>query len=679
LNFQILLRRVSKLKISQLGRPIIHDLLVFLAFFLATVVMTWPWVWHLRDSVPDTGDPYAISYLLWWDYHQTFHAPLRLFEAGILFPYHSTLAFGEYNYGVSLLCFPLFFFGLRPLTVYSVASFLSFPLTGYGMFRLARTLSASTGIAWVAGTIVAFLPFRFHHLAHLHLNFFVWTLLLFEALILFARQRSWPRAIWLGFVFLMHALTCMTWLLLTIIPLVVSTLLLLDRNHAWRDVQFWKRAGISLGIVMLMLLLFLLPVRRVANEHGFLRTRQEVAQYSARLVNWLAVDERTKVWHRLGAPGAETEMVLFPGLVAPLLAIAAFFLGAVRKGRAPEPQALSVPKRITVHLLDAIAFGAGILALVSLGYQVFKLSLLGHVIVQAAGPQKPIAIMLVSLLIRSLIAYPGVLRRSFGGDANLRDSLSSPHRSELFGHALVWVIIGFAGSFGLNFFFHKFLYDYMPLFRGMRAASRWAMICYVGLALLAGVGAYRFSEKIGRRSPRLKTAGYVLIIAAVLVELHAAPLAMVRGAVDPDATSLDLKNRTMRGGILELPIGDGDQIYMLRAADHQHPIVNGRYSFVPPLQIEVESLTKSRPIPDRLFDIIEQIPVSYVTVHRDFIGSDDLPWIEDFLTRGVAAGRLRFIKSLPAATAEGAKQLVDLYAVVKIEPNVQAEAAKRID
>jgi hypothetical protein len=628
--------------------------------------MTWPWVLHLRDAVPDTGDPYAISYLLWWDYHQTFHAPLRLFEATILFPYHSTLAFGEYNYGVSLLCFPLFFLGLRPLTVYSVISFLSFPLTGYGMFRLARTLSGASSIAWVAGMIVAFLPFRFHHLAHLHLNFFVWTLLLIEALILFARQRSWPRASWLGFVFLMHALTCMTWLLLTIIPLVVSTILLLDRNRAWRDIQFWKRASISLGIAAVLLLPFLLPVRQVAIEHGFLRTRQEVTQYSAHFINWIAAEPRTRVWNGLGSAGVDTEMVLFPGLLAPLLAIGAFFLPPMRSP-SPQSKSSSPANRIIIHLLDVIIVAAGVVALLSLGYEVFRLSLFGRVILDVTGPQKALAVMFVSMLIRLWLAYPEVLRRSFGGDANLRESFDSPGRSELFGHALVWMAIGFAGSFGLNFFFHKFLYIYMPVFRGMRAATRWAMICYVGLALVAGLGAFRLTEVVGRGRARMKTALYILIVAVVLVELHAAPLAMVRGAVDPDAISLDLKNRTMRGGVLELPIGDVDHIYMLRATDHLHPIVNGRYSYVPPLQLEIQGLTQARPIPNSLFDIIEQIPVSYITVHREFIGADDLPWIEDFLARGVVAGRLRFIKSVPSASI--LDQRVDLYAVVKIEPN----------
>ena len=139
-------------------RPLAREFLIFLGFLALTAIMTWPWVLHLRDAVPDTGDPYAISYFLWWDFHQTFHAPLHLFEATILYPYHYTLAFGEFDYGVSLLFFPLFVLGFRPVTVFSIAAFLSFPFTGYGTFRLARTLSGSTAIAWIAGIIIAFLP-----------------------------------------------------------------------------------------------------------------------------------------------------------------------------------------------------------------------------------------------------------------------------------------------------------------------------------------------------------------------------------------------------------------------------------------------------------------------------------------------------------------------------------------
>src|SRR5258705_9432908 len=100
-----------------LRRPLLREFLIFLAFTVLTAIMTWPWVLHVRNAVPDTGDPYAISYFLWWDFHQTFHDPLNLFQATIFFPYRDTLAFGEFDYGVSLLFFPVLALGVRPLTV----------------------------------------------------------------------------------------------------------------------------------------------------------------------------------------------------------------------------------------------------------------------------------------------------------------------------------------------------------------------------------------------------------------------------------------------------------------------------------------------------------------------------------------------------------------------------------
>lgn len=670
-----MLSRLKDFNARRFARPVLSEVLVFLAFVLVTVLVTWPWVLHLSDAVADEGDPYAIAYFLWWDYHQTFHAPLQLFDATILFPYHSTLAFGEYNYGVSLIFFPLFFLGIRPLTVYGIATFLSFPLTGYGMFRLARTLSGSRALAWIAGIVLAFLPFRFDHLSHLHLIFFVWALLLFEALVLFTRQRSWPYAVWLGFTFLMHGLTCMSWLLLTAIPLAVSAVLLLDRERAWRDRSFWIRAGVTLGIATLLLLPFLLPVRRAAIEHGFSRSFHEVSQFSAHFINWLAVEERNHLWRGLGSAAVNTEMVLFPGLLAPLLALAALLLPPRRPDEARARDELPWPKRVIVALLDGTTVVGGVIAVLSLGYDVFKLSLFGKTILSETGPQRALAVVMLALLVRCTIAYPEVIRNMMRGESNLRESFRSLKRSELFGHAIVWVVFGFAGSFGVNFFFHKFLYLYVPLFRSMRAATRWAMICYVGLALLAALGTCRILKRIGSWHPRLKPVAYVVVVVALLFELNVAPLSMIRGAVDTDAVTTDLKSRKMAGALLELPIGDRDHIYMLRAADHRQRIVNGQYSFVPQLHLEIQGLAKTRPVPDRLLDVVEGLPVSFITLHRGFVAPEDLTWLDEFIARAVAAGRLRLIKSFPAAAAEGVNQVVELYAVVKNEPQAQSETA----
>jgi hypothetical protein len=333
--------------------------------------------------------------------------------------------------------------------------------------------------------------------------------------------------------------------------------------------------------------------------------------------------------------------------------------------------------RFIVALLDSTAIICGVVALLTLGYEVFRLRIFGHVVLSATGPTRALSVFAITLCIRCLIAYPRVLSRALGGDENPLVSFSSERRSELFGHAIIWIAIGFAGSFGLNFFFHKFLYEHVYVFRGMRVATRWAMISYIGLALLAGLGAERLAGAVAGWWPRFgKPAVYGLIALAILFELHAAPLQMIRGEIDPDALTLDLKDRKMSGGIIELPLNNLDHVYMLRAADHLHPIVNGRYSFVPELQKRIQELTSSTRIPDQVLDTFENIPVSYVTVHYAMLSPDERTNVEDFLSRGVASGRLRFIKSFDAGIVDGVSQHNDLYAVTRTEPNAQIPTSK---
>ncbi len=645
--------------------PLVRELLIFLAFVLLTAIITWPWILQLRNGVSDPGDPYSISYFLWWDYQQTFRDPLNLFHATIFYPYRYSLAFGEYDYGVSLLFFPLFAAGFRPLTVYSIAAFLSFPFTAYGTFRLVRTLSGSYKAAWIAGIALAFVPFRFHHLAHLHLIFAGWIPLLFEALILYARARTWKRAGWLGFTFLMNALTCTTWLIITAIPLALSGLLLATRYQVWRERKFWTRGAITLGLAALLLLPFLLPYRQVAKLNNFNRSPAEVTKYSAKPMHWLAVDERNKLWRGLGAAVAETEMVLFPGLLAPLLALAALLLANSRRTNKSDHQ-LDSRKRLLLVWLDFTAVFCGVLALLAIGYEGFRLRPFGYTILTVSDTSRCLFLIVVALTARSLIAYPRFVQRLLGGDENLIQTIRE--RSELMVHGLVWLIIGVIGSFGLNFFFHRVLYDFVPGFQSMRVASRWAMIAYFGLALLAGVGAVKFSFLFERfRSGNLKNVVYALILVALAFELNVAPLKLIRGEADPDQLTQYLQSLKMKGGIVELPAGDRNNLYMLRAADHGKPLVNAHDSFVSPLSLEVEKLTRSEPIPDRFMELLEETPVSYLTVHNEFVPVKERPALEEFLLNRTGEGRLRFITSFADGPSE--LQRKDIYAVTKTEPD----------
>jgi hypothetical protein len=49
---------------------------------------------------------------------------------------------------------------------------------------------------------------------------------------------------------------------------------------------------------------------------------------------------------------------------------------------------------------------------------------------------------------------------------------------------ILWIAIGFAGSLGLHFVFHEFLFGGVPGFRAIRVPARWAVIAYIGIAIL---------------------------------------------------------------------------------------------------------------------------------------------------------------------------------------------------
>lgn len=647
-------------------RPFARELLIVLAFAVMTAAMTWPYVTRLRDAVADPGDPYLVAWILWWDYHQTFTDPFNLFHANVFYPYRYTLAFSEHNYGIALLFFPLFALGARPLTVHAVALFFGFALCGYGAFRLARTLTGSYGAAWVAGIIFAFVPYRFHLLSHLPYLFSCWIPLLFEALVLFARERSRRRAVWLGAAFFMTGLTTITWLTLSLVPFALAGLYFVARYRLARDRDFWLLGAAALGAAGLALLPFMLPYYIASKLYGFSRSIDEARANSAWPVHWLSVENRNKLWFRMGENIPDGfKFKLFPGLLPLLLPLASLLtVGRADDGRLDAAGRSDARKRKALVWLDAlavVALAAMILAAGFVGIQTWC-NLYGLVTAERA-----LVALAAILLVRLSIAYPRVLRRGGEGEENLIASLRSERRCDAFWLGSMLAVVGFCYSLGMNFFFYKILYHLIPMFKSMRVPTRGAMFCYLGLALLSGLGARRLAEAASRRhTGRAAAAVYAVLAVALLVELNGAPLKFMRGDVFPDAVTLRLKETPMRGGLVVLPTSaDFNHRHMLRAADHARPLVVGTSGFNPPYADEIVLMTLTPPLRPALLDLLERIPTSYLVVQNELLPPERRPEYELFIARAVKSGRLRFIKRFDGRD--------DLYAVTKTEPEAEAE------
>lgn len=641
-----------------------RELLIFAAFLLLTLVMTWPWILHLRDAVSDPGDPYLVSWMLWWDYHQTFTDPINLFHGNILYPYKYSLAFSEHHYGIAVFFFPLFALGVKPLTIHGIATLMGFAFSGYGAYRLVRTLTGSNAAAWISGIAFAFVPYRFGQLAHLDYLSAGWIPIALEALVLFARNTTWKRASWLGVAFFFNALSSIHWFVLTLLPFALTTAVLLTRYSGWRNREFWTRGATALALSGLALLPFFVPYIQVARLYGLIRSPTEATFFSAQLIDWLVIDNTNKFWHGLNASLRSGERQLFPGFLQPLLALAAVLLVSPHD-EIPKPRRAT---RLLLIFLDFILISSPILMVTIAGFGFFKLRVFGHYLfeIRRAGPV--IAVFLLALVVRLVIAYPQVLLRP--RQRNLFDSLRTHARSEGFLIAVIWIVLGFMGSLGMNFCFHRTLFELLPIFRSIRVPARWSMICYLGLAILAGMGAVQIVNLIRRHWARSVTVPVIVILTiALLIELRAAPLDLMSGQVDPDALSLKLKQTKMAGGIVELPFNEGTQFpvyhqYILRSADHQQPLITAASGFMPPIQVQISSMTLAEPVPNEFFDLLESIPASYVVLHNEFLYADRLR-LQQMLRRGVANGRLRFINRYDGRA--------DLFAVIKTEPDARTE------
>jgi hypothetical protein len=673
-------RRTDAAGVEHTQRPPIRHLprglrecLIFFAFLLLTALMTWPWATRLRDAVADNGDSYAFVWSLWWNYHQTLHDPLHLFHANIFFPYRYTLAFTEHGYGVALLFFPLLAAGLRPITVYSVATLCAFAFCGYGAFRLTRTLTDSYGAAWVAGIFFAFVPYHFLFITALPYLFAGWTPLLLEALVLFARRRTWRRAAWLGFAFLMSGLTCINWLLLSLVPFALSVVFLAVRHpEVGRARAFWVRGSLALVVGALLLMPFIWPYYMASKLYGFRRDAETVVQNSASRADWLTVPAYNKVWGGMGSGRTDVIIAtLFPGLTALLLALAALIFGG-RRTRTPtagEANDTTTRKR-WLAALDALAVVAGCVAAAAAGFSNGRAQTLGVKIFGWMNADYALLVLAAAFCARLCIAYPRLLRRGEG--RNLVESLRSARRSDAFWLGALWAVYGFVASFGMSVFFYRLLYANFLPFQSVRGPCRAAMMAYVGLAILAGLGADTLVQLFAARRPRLKPrVVYAILCGVLLFELHAAPMPFVRGIFFPDAVSLRLKETPMRGGIVELPSLPQPPYYswhmsMLRATDHARPVVSAAASFIPPLTMRVHELSSGERIPPAEFlDLLEQIPASYV-VYRARLAPEVQEKFAPFFKDAEASGRLRLV----AAYDDGTQ----LYAVTKTEPAAQADA-----
>jgi hypothetical protein len=635
-------------------RAVRREVAIFLLFLALAVVLTWPLALNLRTAVPDQGDPLLTTWIIDWVGYALTHSPMSLYQAPIYYPARLVLAYSENLIGIALVALPFRLLGFAPLTIYNIVKLIGFAHAAYGGFVLARVvlgirarrngtpdssdgMSAMTIGALVAGIFFGFLSFKFDHLSHVQIIWSGWLPLLLAAVIAFWDKPTNARAVALAAAFFINGLTNIHFLLFGSVALV-ATVIVLTMARPTLDRRYWTRLVVALGVGGLLLLPVLIPYRMVAELYGMKRVPAEVLDGSGRWDDWLRVTGRSWLYSKVGDPALQrAERLLFPGLLVIFLTGAAALM---ERRRVATLSALTAPHDAPwLRRLDILIVVALLGSWLGAVAKRLRATVDGDVLFSLETSALPLTIAIVLIITRLFIRFPDALGGAEG--RSLRTALQSSRFPAPDWAAAVWIAIGVFGSFGLNAFFHRFLFDYVTIFQSIRAPGRWAIIAYAGLAVWAAIGTVVLLER--RLGWRRNAVAAVILGVAVLEVIPT--IQWEHLVVDPRPVYRWM-NYERVGPVVELPIIDGNNAhfqYVLNATIHHVPIMNGTSGFEPPLHQQLRTKYEKRELDGAFLDLLEKNGAAIVVVHGDRI-ADHGAVLTAWLREAIAADRLAPIR-----------------------------------
>ncbi|MCU0491052.1 MAG: glycosyltransferase family 39 protein [Chloroflexaceae bacterium] len=335
-----------------------------LAYLLLTLVLTWPLAARLATELPGTGDALQQTWILAWNAHALATDPLNVWQAPIFYPYPTTAAYHDHHLIQMLLAGPVIWLTDNPVLAHNLLILLSFVLTGWAVYQLARDMCGQPWAAFVAGAAFTFCAYRMSHILQLNLlqtAWLPWALLFLRRLLL---GGHWRDGLWFG---LFAGLQCANALYYAFF----SAALLGGYTGLWLLATLWRRlrhaaplpwptaGGLLLGgaVATLITVPFLLPYLELYRTLGIVRSLRELENWSAPLNSYTAALPQNWLYSRLGETFVGSgEFVLFPGLLVGLLALAGLAGWPTRTRTAPTHRPFqATPLDLLFWLLVAAA------------------------------------------------------------------------------------------------------------------------------------------------------------------------------------------------------------------------------------------------------------------------------------------------------------------------------------
>lgn len=628
-----------------------------LLYVAATLAMTWPLIRDLTHTIPgDLGDSLLNGYLLAWGEKHLLAflsgdvgAFGRWWQANIFYPAPYALAYSEHLFTEVAMALPVWIFTKDEVLAYNVVFLASFALSGLGMFLLLRELTDSPRAAFVAGLAFAFVPYRLAQTAHLQVlssEWMPWTIYALRRYFVAGRLRSLGGAL---AALVAQQLAC-GYYLIYFTPVVATYVVWeLTARGRWRDAKLLVRLALVGAIDAVLVWPFLSPYLELRRLGFPPRPLDEVAHRAADVWGYVTASSANRLWGSWLRAWTQEENDLFPGMLLVSAALFATIALAMTRWRETASLTEAAPwRRQAIRVLVVVtALGASALLLI-----VWT----SGVTIRSSGVP----------LLRLHDGWRLLIGVTIGGGGILWLSRRARALCTVTPDLRPWagLVIALAWLFSLGPMPHAggrdviipapylYSYEFVPGFDGLRVPARMAMVCYLGLAVLAGYGL----ASIDRRS---RGARWMSVAAlAVLVETTGVPYDVNRiwneptvarppaevGAASQGPPVYQLLASLPAGRVVaEFPFGypSWELRYVFHASWHEQHLLNGYSGGFPDSYIHNANLLM-RPLerPDLAWACLLTNGVTHVVVHRDaFLSGDADPvmrWIEGHGARHLA-------------------------------------------
>jgi hypothetical protein len=180
---------------------------------------------------------------------------------------------------------------------------------------------------------------------------------------------------------------------------------------------------------------------------------------------------------------------------------------------------------------------------------------------------------------------------------------------------LLLMTAAFEMSLGLRGYSYAFLYEHVPLYRGLRALARLGIFVVMFLAVLAGYG---YASLVSERSRVVRSAVAAVLVIGLLAEYRTAIPLEAYPNVAP--TVYRFLATQPRGIVAEFPVPElgalpgHDAEFAYMSTFHWFPLVNGYSGTYPPSYLA--RIDRLHDFPDRpAIDQLRRDAVRYVIVH----------------------------------------------------------------